>query len=246
MKNDYWYLRDKFMECLYSPLLQMDSHIIKLSHEESKHAKVLRLREADPILISSGNGFLAKGRVHAINQGIYEVLIEECRKHAHELSFRLGIALPLLSSKERMEFAIEKLTELGISDIHLFISDRVQTHTCDVDRLQTKALSAMKQSKRSILPIIHPIIPFDDLSDIAMKYSAIIMGDVKGNTSFPKMVPTEYGLLVCIGPEGGFSDQEMSTLRSISHVFPIRLGHSRLRAETAAIALTALSSFHGE
>ncbi len=234
------------MECLYSPLLQMDSHVIKLSLEESKHAKVLRLREADPILISSGTGFLAKGRVHAINQGIYEVLIEECRKHAHELSFRLGIALPLLSSKERMEFAIEKLTELGISDIHLFISERVQTHTCDVDRLQAKALSAMKQSKRSILPIIHSIIPFEELHLAAAEYSAIIMGDVKGNTSFPKELAKEQSMLICIGPEGGFSDQEMSSLRSFSHVFPIRLGHSRLRAETAAIALTALASFHGE
>lgn len=237
------------MECLYSPLLQHDSQHIILSQDESKHAKVLRLQESDPVLISSGTGFLAKGRIKSINQGLYEILIEECRKHAHELSFRFGIALPLLSSKDRMEFVIEKLTELGITDIHPFISERVQTHSMDMDRLQAKSLAAMKQSKRSILPTIHSLSTFQELSLIADTYSVIIMGDVKGHSTLPSTF-SEYfkdkGVLVCIGPEGGFSDQELTILRSFSHILPIRLGHTRLRAETAAIALTAISSMHFE
>lgn len=234
------------MECLYSPHLKSESTNIILDSDESKHAKVLRLREHDLVLVSSGTGTLAKARIIEINQGLYTLSIEETRYNVHELSFRFGIALPLLSSKDRMEYVIEKLTELGITDIYPIISDRVQVHSFDVERLNAKAIAAMKQSKRSILPTLHALEQFSSLSDIAATYSTIIMGDIHGNTEFPKedQLSKDKGLLLCIGPEGGFSEHEMSLLRSIPNIFPIRLGHSRLRAETAALALAAISSFH--
>jgi len=86
------------------------------------------------------------------------------------------------------------------------------------------------------------------LQGIATTYSTVIMGDIQGNTAFPKeeQLSKNNGILLCIGPEGGFSEQELTLLRSFSNIFPIRLGHSRLRAETAALALAAISSFHFE
>lgn len=236
------------MECLYSPQLTSESTIITMDSDESKHAKVLRLREHDLVLVSSGTGILAKARIMEINQGIYTLAIEETRLNAHELSFRFGIVLPLLSSKDRMEYVIEKLTELGITDIYPIISDRVQVHAFDMDRLKAKALSAMKQSKRSTLPSIHELQEFSSIPSIATTYSTVIMGDIQGNTTFPIEggISKDQGILICIGPEGGFSEQEVSLLRSIPNIFPIRLGHSRLRAETAALALAAISSFHFE
>lgn len=236
------------MECLYSPHLTSESTIIILDSDESKHAKVLRLREHDHVLLSSGSGILAKARIMEINLGIYTLAIEEVRHNAHELSFRFGIALPLLSSRDRMEYIIEKLTELGITDIYPIISDRVQVHSFDMERFNAKAIAAMKQSKRSILPTLHALGQFDSLQGIATTYSTVIMGDIHGNTAFPRegQLSKNNGILLCIGPEGGFSEQELTLLRSFSNIFPIRLGHSRLRAETAALALAAISSFHFE
>ena len=237
------------MECLYSPNLTIDAQHVMLDQDESKHAKVLRLHVGDAILISSGTGILAKGIIHGVDQGIYSIMIQEIRKDAHELSFRFGIAMPLLSTKERMEFALEKLTELGITDIHLFESEHTQTHSPDIKRLRAKVLSAMKQCKRSILPHIHSTVSLTSIQEVANEYSVMILGDVQGMNSIPAEISAKFrdkGVLLCIGPEGGFSHQETAILRSFSHVFPIRIGHTRLRAETAAMAIASIISFHGE
>jgi 16S rRNA (uracil1498-N3)-methyltransferase len=232
------------MECLFAPDLCIDSTDITLSQEESKHAKVLRLKEGDSLLLSSGNGILAKGNIRQISKDTIQVSILECREMAHELPFSFGIMLPILSSKDRMEFAIEKLTELGIQDIYPFISARSQVQSIDIERLQSKALSAMKQCKRSILPRIHPLQSISDIELVRNSYQTLILGDVKGLTAIPASQQKHSSILICIGPEGGFSDEEQENLRSFTQTLPIRLGNSRLRAETAAIALTSIAAFH--
>jgi 16S rRNA (uracil1498-N3)-methyltransferase len=232
------------MECLYTPDLSADSTHIILSQEEAKHAKVLRLKEGDSILLSSGKGILAKGNVQLISRDSVQVSILECREMAHELPFSFGIMLPILSSKDRMEFAIEKLTELGIQDIYPFVSTRSQVQTIDIDRLQLKALSAMKQSKRSILPRIHTMQYLSDIEHIAKTYQTMILGDIQGVISLPAIHEKHSSVLICIGPEGGLSDEENAFLRTIPNNLSIRLGNTRLRAETAAIALASIAAFH--
>ena len=232
------------MECLYAPDVTSDSSMIILSQEEAKHAKVLRLKEGDSILLSSGNGILAKGYVHQISKDVIQISILECRDHAHELPFSFGILLPILSSRERMEFAIEKLTELGVQDIYPFASSRSQVQSIDIDRLQSKALSAMKQCKRSVLPRISSLRQFSDIESIAQDYHTMILGDVKGLTAIPASKEKHQSMLICIGPEGGFSDQELKIMRAFPQTLSIRLGNSRLRAETAAIALASITAFH--
>lgn len=232
------------MECLYAPDLNPASTHIILSQEEAKHAKVLRLKEGDSILLSSGNGLLAKGHVHHLSKDAIQISIVEIRERAHELPFSFGIMMPILSSKDRMEFAIEKLTELGVQEIVPFISSRSQVQTMDIERLESKALSAMKQCKRSILPHITPLKHITDIESIAPHYQTIILGDVKGYTAIPEYTERPSSILICIGPEGGFSDEELDILRSIPQILPIRLGNTRLRAETAVIALASIASFH--
>ena len=139
---------------------------------------------------------------------------------------------------------VEKLTELGIQDIYPIRSARSQLQSIDIDRLQSKALSAMKQCKRSILPRIHPLQTISDIELLINNYQILILGDVKGLTAIPVSQQKHISILICIGPEGGFSDEEQEILRSFPQTLPIRLGHSRLRAETAAIALTSIAAFH--
>jgi 16S rRNA (uracil1498-N3)-methyltransferase len=72
----------------------------------------------------------------------------------------------------------------------------------------------------------------------------MILGDVKGLTAIPESQAHHSSMLICIGPEGGFSDEELEILRAFPQTLPIRLGNSRLRAETAAIALASITAFH--
>jgi 16S rRNA (uracil1498-N3)-methyltransferase len=234
------------MECLYAPDLTTQSTIIDLSQEETRHAKVLRLRNGDAILISSGTGLLAKGHIQELSKDALRIGIDVIRENAHELPFSFGVMLPILSSKDRMEFAIEKLTELGISDFYPFMSSRIQTQSIDIERLQSKALSAMKQCKRSVLPTIHPVTDFSEISTITDRYAQVILGDVKGAKVFPSLqeMPIPNSILMCIGPEGGLSDEEVRTLQDYRHCMSIRIGNTRLRAESAAIALGSIIAFH--
>jgi 16S rRNA (uracil1498-N3)-methyltransferase len=102
----------------------------------------------------------------------------------------------------------------------------------------------MKQCKRSILPRIHPLQSISDIELVKNNYQTLILGDVKGLTALPESQQKNSSILICIGPEGGFSDEEQENLRSFTQTLPIRLGNSRLRAETAAIALTSIAAFH--
>ena len=235
------------MECLYAPSLNPKSSHVLLSDEESKHAKVLRLYEGDLLLLSSGTGYLAKAIIDGYEKEFVRASILECRFMEHELRYPFDIALPLLSSKERMEFCVEKLTELGIRNIFPFISERTQIHSAEITRMQAKALSAMKQSKRSILPTIHPITMFQEIVTIGASHAMTIIGEVKGLPTIPTSMFTRdasSSLLLCIGPEGGFTDSELLQLKSMPNIVPLRLGKTRLRAETAALALASAIIYH--
>ena len=233
------------MECLYTPDLTLTTKTINLSQDEIRHAKALRVEIGQRILLTSGKGLMAKAEL--IDNEKYALKVLEIRENIHELPIRFGIAFSVLSSKERMEFAIEKLTELGITDFHFVDAAHSQIHTIDEERLLNKAIAAIKQSKRSILPIIHSISSTNGIQNFVKDYSAIVLADVHGNTSFPKQLLLENipnGVLICIGPEGGYSDHEVSMIKSFPHCISISLANRRLRAETAAMALASICQFH--
>jgi 16S rRNA (uracil1498-N3)-methyltransferase len=106
--------------------------------------------------------------------------------------------------------------------------------------LNSKAVAAMKQTKRSILPKVHQAIKLKELSSVAENYENIILTDWDGK--HPDDIKISGNTLILVGPEGGFSVQELEFLKSKIITDSIILGKRRLRAETAGVAALSIIS----
>ena len=138
----------------------------------------------------------------------------------------------VLDNKDRFEYALEKCTELGMTDFYPFYTKFSQKKHLKVERLEAKAIAAMKQCKRSRLVRIHDTIKAGDLIGIFAEYKRIVVLDEAGY--HPRLGDKGADTLVVGGPEGGLSDEEMQAIYSLG-AEGWNLGARRLRAETAAV-----------
>ncbi|MEO9970480.1 MAG: 16S rRNA (uracil(1498)-N(3))-methyltransferase [Hyphomonadaceae bacterium] len=153
--------------------------------------------------------------------------------------------------KTRTDFAVEKATELGVSQIMPVATERTQTRRVKTDRLRALAIEAAEQTERMDVPDIldmanldHALAQWDNAAPLVFCDEAgddenAIWGGEEGRAkTIAKALeghkPEGGGLL--IGPEGGFSLEERSHLRTLDFVIPVTLGPRILRAETAIVA----------
>lgn len=224
------------MECLFAPELTKTSHEITLVGDEFTHARALRLREGERVMLSNGAGLCAEVRVQTMmpKQGVFAV-VRLLSEH-HELQTSIHLALGILDNRERMEWAIEKCTELGVQAFTPLITRHSQRNRINVERLEAKALAAMKQCQRARLPVLHPATSLETLLSHHLPETTLLLADAEGSRPHPLPSRDEMTkVLILVGPEGGFSQQELVLIASHSP-FRWNLASSRLRAETAAIA----------
>ena len=240
----------KNMECIYLPELNTNDKYYKIPDTEAHHLKVLRLQSGNEILITSGKGISALAIIDRISKNDFSVNIIDYYHNKGELDFRIGLAIGIMDNRDRFEFAIEKCTELGVSDIFPLITDYSQQNKINKERLITKTISTIKQSKRAILPVIHHPISIMELinnryetttkDNTSAKYSRIILADENGITPETKLYkPTNT--LIFIGPEGGFSELELDIFDK-NNIIKWKIGDTRLRTETATIICIGLLS----
>jgi len=151
-------------------------------------------------------------------------------------NFVVHIAISPTKNADRIEWFVEKAVELGIDEITLLECDRTERQHLKVDRLEKMAISAMKQSLKARLPLIHPLTGFRDIVQTpryAEKYIAHV--DNENQNQLKNLIAAGTSYLVLIGPEGDFSDEEL-TLAENQGFKKISLGPSRLRTETAGLA----------
>lgn len=226
------------MECLYLPELNRESNNIIISGEEYKHFKVLRLRDNESILASNGQGLLAELLVRNIDkrQATADIInVSEQSKPLQHLSVALGI----LDNRDRFEFAIEKCVELGVQEFYPLVSQFTQRKSLNINRLELKAIAALKQSKRAWKMIMHDETKLNTL--LKADFDVIYFADMLATG---KMQAVDGNALIVVGPEGGFSDEECDLLRNTAKVQPFTLGENRLRAETALLTSVAMYNYN--
>ncbi len=230
------------MNIFYAPPSQVNAGIIELTDQEATHvSKVMRAREGDEIVIVDGQGGRYEGPIRRITNKSVQVEVVNTRK-VEQPDPQLVLGMGIIKKRDRLEFAVEKAVELGVSQITLFRSERTVKENVRMDRLESIAVSAMKQSLRAWLPDITLFRSLDVLLDYFPEVVCLAAHEKVGmenqEVEFKSMEANK--ILLLVGPEGGFSPAEVELLRG-RDVQLVSLGTNRLRTETAAVAF--LSQF---
>lgn len=229
------------MECIFIDSLRLEDNRIDVPESEARHLKALRINSGDFLLASNGKGLVCKLLIERIGKNEYRANIIERFPMQGEPKRNITVALGILDDKARFEFALEKSIELGVNKFIPLITEFSSKGKISLERLNQKAIAALKQCKRSMMPIITTPMKANQLADEFSNYDNKILADEFG--SKPNPMELEDNILILIGPEGGFSDNEVKLFES-SNLTKWALGNRRLRAETALIAgLSILSAY---
>jgi 16S rRNA (uracil1498-N3)-methyltransferase len=215
--------------------------VVEVDGAEARHARVRRLARGEAVVVFDGRGRSWLGRVSAWSARGPTVAIERALPERDgESSLALTLAIALLKA-DKLEWVIEKATELGAVRIRPFSCARSLAHPSArrVARWRQIALSAAKQCGRSVVPAV------DDPADLSVILAEPIEcglllweGAARGDV-LPSAAPAPTAASVLIGPEGGFTVEEVAAARAAGYRVG-SLGLRILRAETAAIAAVAL------
>lgn len=248
-------------EYFYAPPECVSERQIIITGEEARHvAKVLRHKKGDMITIVDGQGgeymcSIAAATEHTVTANI----VNKLRK-SHEPIARVTLA-QAVPKGQRMDFAIEKGTELGLYAIVPLITRNSVVRSNESDRQlpplpdeegpghktarwQRIAAAAMKQSLRSVLPQIGQPEDFKDLMQRHKEFELILLADegqqkISVASVFKGLAKMPRTVLCLAGPEGGFTEAERELSQKCNaHI--VTLGPRRLRAETAGIVLSTL------
>lgn len=223
---------------------------IEIIGSDAKHIlKSLRLKTGDWIMLSDGCGKTFQAKIVQTSLRAVHAIIER------EIMRNKGVAPPALAlalaNRERFEWAIQKTIELGCQRIIPFLSERSEKISAAIaarklERWQKIAIEAAKQSGLPFLPVIEPPIEYNALcARIKNMQPCFIFyeGEKKqGLNSVLSNSKTNIIGLIIIGPEGGFTDNEISMAKK-SGAFSVSLGQQILRVETAAIAAMAICQY---
>lgn len=201
---------------------------------ESRHiSKVLRKNVGSQITITNGKGLEWKGEITSIlNQKVEAKKITSLthsnkKKHIH-------LAVAPTKSNDRMEWLIEKVTEIGVSSITPILCDHSERKIIRKERLIKIAISALKQSQQFFLPEINSMMTFKKYIK-NINHPGLIAHCGKSSKIELKNYNWESEQIhLLIGPEGDFSLKEIKDAIS-AKLIPVSLGQQRLRTETASI-----------
>ena len=232
------------MHLFYTPTINAD--IFTLNEEESKHCnRVLRLTAGDLIYLVDGvGGFFETKIIEAHPKRCTVQVLEVTREHEKRSNY-LHVAIAPTKNIERLEWFLEKATEIGIDEITPILCDHSERKDIKVERLNKIIESAMKQSLKAYHPVLHELTPFAKF--ITQPFAAgmakhiAYCGEATKQSFALQIKQQPLSNLILIGPEGDFSPKEI--LAATAQQFQVvTLGNARLRTETAALAATVIAN----
>lgn len=228
------------MELFFCPPISDEAAYVTLDDFESRHiTRTLRKKKGDVVELTDGAGYQYTGTIGTLKPSV-TVKINSKKKHEPPRS-ALHAAMGFIKH-QRLEWALEKATELGATDIHLIRTEYSGYGSWNHKRFEKILRQAVKQNRRFYLPALHLYENLKEFTEatqtINFRFAAI---DASAAPLREKIKNTGDQLLLT-GPEGGFSPEEISLLSETGFT-GISLGPTRLRAETALIAGLAFLRF---
>jgi 16S rRNA (uracil1498-N3)-methyltransferase len=223
------------MQLFYNSDIKQGDITFFFDKEESKHiVKVLRKKESDKIFITNGLGFLFESEITLASEKKCEVKITK-ETFQEPDKFYTHIAVAPTKMNDRLEWFLEKATEIGIHEITPIICDHSERKVYKIDRAEKIIQAAMKQSLHYYIPKINePISLTQFVKSNSDGQKFIAHCEETDKKSFKNEVKKDEKITILIGPEGDFSTKEIN-LACENHFIPVTLGNTRLRTETAAL-----------
>jgi 16S rRNA (uracil1498-N3)-methyltransferase len=220
------------MRLFYDPNISSQNSSHQLSEEESKHiSRVLRMNEGAVIGVLNGLGSLFECKIVKSHPKHCVLFILE-EKKAKKPAYEIHIAIGPTKQMDRLEWFIEKATEIGITEISLIQCKNSERIKIKSERLRRKAISAMKQSHRLYLPKINALVNVKNF--IESNPGGLIAHCYDMERSKLSDIFRAADCPILIGPEGDFSEDEIEIALENDYK-TITLGENRLRTETAAL-----------
>lgn len=216
-----------------------------LPTEEAQHAiRVLRLKEGDPIKLMDGQGvfYTANITLAAPHHCHYEIIDSTPQKQTWNGHIHLAIAPT--KDMGRMEWMIEKATEVGFDEITFIRSQFSERQVIKMERVEKIIIAAMKQSRKPWKPIINPMTSFSSFINQHTKDSRYIChcySEIERKDFFNSIIQQNaQEIIIMIGPEGDFSIDEVRLAIEQGYQSST-LGESRLRTETAGLSAVMMA-----
>lgn len=217
---------------------------LELPESDSRHAvKVLRMREGDELQVIDGRGTAYTCRLADAHHKHAAVEIISSNPMPLPWKQKLAVAVAPTKHNDRMEWLVEKMTEVGVNTIIPLLCERSERREIKTERLEKIAISAMKQSLKATLPTIMEMTPLREVIKMMPEAQRVVAycDPTIPRIDFAQSYQPGLDTLILIGPEGDFSPSEIE--QTLAAAFrPVTLGDNRLRTETAA--LYALSACH--
>lgn len=223
---------------------QIENNTITLNESESLHCvKTLRHKKGDHIFITDTKGNLFKALI--ADPDSRETTAEIIEKVDFKIpDYNLHIAVAPTKNPDRMEWFIEKATEIGITEFTPIICRHSEKKHLNISRIERILIAAAKQSLKFFFPVVKPAIPFMQIiqdTTCRNKFIATCNSEI-ASKNIKDVYSKNDDALILIGPEGDFSIEEINA--AIQNGFqPINLGKNRYRTETAAIIACAAIRF---
>ncbi len=224
-------------------LLKGPDTTVSLSSQDSRHAlRSLRLQPGEEVSLADGAGMLGRGRLAGEEGDLAVISVEE----VHRVVRRPPIVSVALAPPkgDRLAWAVQKLAEVGADEVVLMETGRgVRTWKADradraADRLRAVAREAAMQSRQPFVMEVTPAVPFQDAFPPRGASGILLWAGAKAGLA--RVLPEEAsGVRLFVGPEGGFSQEEIDTAMEAGLV-EASLGSSILRSETAALVGASL------
>lgn len=210
---------------------------VMLSEEESKHAvRVLRLVAGEQVQVTDGKGNFYVAVLGDAHPKRTVLMLGKSMPGNDRWPFYLHLALAPTKNLDRMEWFVEKATEIGVDEISFFHSAHSERRSINLERISKICVSAMKQSLKSRLPKLNEIVEYERfVSKLFAGQRFIAWIDDGVRTEIQQLYRPGSDCLILIGPEGDFNRTEVETARSQGFE-AVSLGQARLRTETAALA----------
>ncbi len=217
-----------------------------LDEEESHHlVTVLRRKVGDKLELTDGRGFFYEAEITETGKRHVLARILHTTPAASDTVPALHLAIAPTKQIERIEWLLEKATEIGIAEITLLHCRRSERETVRLDRLEKVLLSAMKQSLRAHLPKLNPMVRFQQfVTAVESEQKCIAWCADTPLPHLKTLLQPGKKALVLIGPEGDFSPEEVQ-LAEATGFTGVGLGDARLRTETAGLLVVATVALIG-